>query len=79
MLTINYKAVICAAIYAEGRFASGENSGILKQYGRRSRPGQEAMEYRILAVGDIVGDQGLEHLERSLRPLQKLKDVASPW
>lgn len=34
------------------------------------------MEYRILAVGDIVGEQGLAHLERSLRPLQRLKDVA---
>jgi len=34
------------------------------------------MEYRVLAVGDIVGDGGLAHLERHLRPLQKLKDIA---
>lgn len=34
------------------------------------------MEYRVLATGDVVGEQGLNHLERTLRPLQKLKDIA---
>lgn len=34
------------------------------------------MEYHILAVGDVVGEPGLRHLERNLRPLQKLKDIA---
>ena len=29
----------------------------------------------ILAVGDVVGEQGLAHLEASLRPLKKLKDI----
>ncbi len=34
------------------------------------------MDYHILAVGDVVGEQGLAHLERRLRPLQKLKQIA---
>ena len=34
------------------------------------------MEYRVLAVGDVVGEPGLGHLERQLRPLQKLKNIA---
>jgi hypothetical protein len=34
------------------------------------------MEYHILAVGDVVGEPGLRHLEKHLRPLQKLKDIA---
>ena len=33
------------------------------------------MEYHILAVGDVVGEPGLRHLERRLRPLQKLKSI----
>lgn len=33
------------------------------------------MEYQILAIGDIVGETGLRHLERNLRPLQKLKGI----
>jgi len=33
------------------------------------------MEIRVLAVGDVVGENGLSHLERRLRPLQKLKGV----
>lgn len=33
------------------------------------------MEYRILAVGDVVGEQGLSHLEKTLRPLKKLKGI----
>ena len=33
------------------------------------------MEYHILAVGDVVGEPGMAWLERSLRPLQKLKDI----
>ena len=33
------------------------------------------MIYHILAVGDVVGEQGLAHLERSLRPLKRLKDI----
>lgn len=34
------------------------------------------MLYHILAVGDVVGEPGLRHLERHLRPLQKLKNIA---
>ena len=34
------------------------------------------MEYRILAIGDVVGENGLAHLERHLRPLQKMKNIA---
>ena len=34
------------------------------------------MLMNILAVGDIVGEPGLKHLERHLRPLQKLKNIA---
>lgn len=33
------------------------------------------MIYHILAVGDVAGEQGLAHLERSLRPLKRLKDI----
>ena len=33
------------------------------------------MIYHILAVGDVVGEPGLIHLERSLRPLKKLKGI----
>ena len=33
------------------------------------------MIYHILAVGDVVGEPGLVHLERSLRPLKKLKGI----
>lgn len=33
------------------------------------------MLYRVLAVGDIVGEPGLKHLERHLRSLQKLKKI----
>ena len=33
------------------------------------------MQYHILAVGDVVGEPGLRHLERNLRPLQKLKQI----
>ncbi len=34
------------------------------------------MLYHILAVGDVVSEPGLRHLEKNLRPLQKLKDIA---
>ena len=34
------------------------------------------MEYHVLAIGDVVGENGLRHLEKSLRPLQRLKDIA---
>lgn len=37
------------------------------------------MLYSVLAVGDVVGEAGLAHLERHLRPLQKLKNISSPW
>ena len=37
---------------------------------------EEPMEYHILAVGDVVGEPGLRHLEKNLRPLQKLKNIA---
>lgn len=33
------------------------------------------MLLRVLAVGDVVGEPGLAHLERSLRPLKKWKDI----
>ena len=33
------------------------------------------MLYRILAVGDVVGEPGLRHLERHLRSVKRLKDV----
>ena len=33
------------------------------------------MLYHILAVGDVVGEPGLRHLEKNLRPLQKLKAI----
>ena len=33
------------------------------------------MLYRILAVGDVVGEPGLAHLERVLRPLKKQKEI----
>lgn len=34
-----------------------------------------AMLLRVLAVGDVVGEDGLRHLARTLRPLKKLKDI----
>ena len=34
------------------------------------------MLYSVLAVGDMVGEAGLAHLERHLRPLQKLKNIS---
>lgn len=34
------------------------------------------MLYNILAVGDVVGESGVRHLARCLRPLKKLKDVS---
>ena len=34
------------------------------------------MLMNILAVGDVVGEPGLKHLERHLRPLQKLKNIS---
>ena len=34
------------------------------------------MLYRILAIGDVVGEPGLRHLEKVLRPFQKLKGAA---
>jgi hypothetical protein len=33
------------------------------------------MIYHILAVGDVVGEQGLDHLTRHLRSLKRLKDI----
>ena len=33
------------------------------------------MDYRVLAVGDVVGEPGLVWLEKSLRPLQRLKGI----
>lgn len=33
------------------------------------------MIYRILAVGDVVGEQGLQHLERRLRPLRRSEEI----
>ena len=34
------------------------------------------MLIQVLAVGDVVGEPGLKHLERTLRPLQKMKNIA---
>ena len=34
------------------------------------------MLYHILAIGDVVGEPGLRHLERVLRPLQKFKKIS---
>lgn len=34
------------------------------------------MLYHILAIGDVVGEPGLRHLERNLRPLQKFKQIS---
>jgi metallophosphoesterase (TIGR00282 family) len=34
------------------------------------------MQLQILAVGDVVAEGGLRHLEKNLRPLKKLKDIA---
>ena len=33
------------------------------------------MLYHVLAVGDVVGENGLRHLEKNLRALQKLKQI----
>lgn len=33
------------------------------------------MEYHILAIGDVVGEPGLKHLEQHLRPLKKFKAI----
>ena len=33
------------------------------------------MRYNILAVGDVVGEQGLRHLEKRLRSVQKEKNI----
>ena len=34
------------------------------------------MLYHILAVGDVVGGEGLRHLSRHLRQVKKMKDIA---
>ena len=34
------------------------------------------MQFSVLAVGDVVGESGLRHLERCLRPLQRRKNIA---
>ena len=34
------------------------------------------MLYHILAVGDVVGEEGLRHLGRHLRQVKKMKDIA---
>ncbi|MBQ1372376.1 MAG: YmdB family metallophosphoesterase, partial [Oscillospiraceae bacterium] len=33
------------------------------------------MDFRVLAVGDVCGDVGLNFLERKLRPLRKQHNV----
>ena len=33
------------------------------------------MIYHILAMGDVVGEQGVKHLERHLRSFKKLRDI----
>ena len=34
------------------------------------------MLFSILAVGDVVGEPGLRHLEKHLRSLKKLKNIS---
>ena len=34
------------------------------------------MQYHILAVGDVVGEPGLRHLEKVLRPLQRFQNIS---
>ena len=34
------------------------------------------MLYHVLAVGDVVGESGLEHLRRHLRSVKQWKDIA---
>ena len=34
------------------------------------------MLYPFLAVGDVVGEPGLQHLEAHLRPLRRTADIA---
>ena len=57
-----------------GRFATGK---FLVYYTIRvqRKNGRRAMLYHILAVGDVVMEPGLRHLERHLRPLQKWKAI----
>ena len=33
------------------------------------------MIYHILAIGDVVGEEGLAHVERHLRSVKKWKDI----
>ena len=33
------------------------------------------MIYHILAVGDVVGESGLDHLARNLRPLKQFRGI----
>ncbi|MBQ8389413.1 MAG: YmdB family metallophosphoesterase [Oscillibacter sp.] len=33
------------------------------------------MRYNILAIGDVVGEEGLRHLEKNLRAVKKLKGI----
>ena len=35
------------------------------------------MRYNILASGDVVGEEGLRHLEKNLRAVKKLKGIHS--
>lgn len=37
--------------------------------------GRQVMILNVLAVGDVVGDSGVEYLSRHLRGLKKLKGV----
>ena len=36
---------------------------------------EKVMIYRVLAIGDVVGEQGVEHLRRHLRSVKKIKDI----
>ena len=33
------------------------------------------MEYNVLAIGDVVGESGLDHLARHLRSVQRMKNI----
>ncbi len=37
---------------------------------------EDGMLYHILAIGDVVMEPGLRHLEKRLRPFQKMRDIA---
>ena len=49
-----------------------DKTAILEESGEK---GGNGVIYHILAIGDVVGEQGLDHLARHLRSLKQLKDI----